>query len=43
LIKLESRVTTHSTRLLAGLAVSGFGVTIAPLPAVAEELGPVAG
>jgi DNA-binding transcriptional LysR family regulator len=38
LIKLESRVTTHSTRSLTDLAVSGFGVTIAPLPAVSEEL-----
>jgi DNA-binding transcriptional LysR family regulator len=38
LIKLESRVTTHSTRSLTGLAVSGFGVMVAPLPSVAEEL-----
>jgi DNA-binding transcriptional LysR family regulator len=38
LIKLESRVTTHSTRSLTGLAVSGFGVMIAPLPTVTEEL-----
>jgi DNA-binding transcriptional LysR family regulator len=38
LVKLESRVTTHSTRSLTGLAVSGFGVMIAPLPTVAEEL-----
>jgi len=38
LVKLESRVTTHSTRSLTGLAVSGFGVMIAPHPTVAEEL-----
>ena len=38
LVKLESRVTTHSTRSLTGLAVSGFGVMIAPRPTVAEEL-----
>jgi LysR family transcriptional regulator, transcriptional activator for aaeXAB operon len=38
LIKLESRVTTHSTRSLTGLAVSSFGVMIAPAPTVAEEL-----
>lgn len=37
-IKLESRVTTHSTRALTGLAVSGFGVMIAPFPSVAEEV-----
>ena len=38
LIKLESRVTTHSTRSLTDLAVSGFGIMIAPLPSVSEEL-----
>jgi DNA-binding transcriptional LysR family regulator len=38
LIKLESRINTHSTRSLTDLAVSGLGVTIAPLPAVSEEL-----
>jgi LysR family transcriptional regulator, transcriptional activator for aaeXAB operon len=38
LIKLESRVTTHSMRSLTDLAVSGFGVMIAPRLAVAEEL-----
>jgi LysR family transcriptional regulator, transcriptional activator for aaeXAB operon len=38
LIKLESRITTHSARSLTDLAVSGLGVMIAPLPAVTEEL-----
>jgi DNA-binding transcriptional LysR family regulator len=38
LIKLESRITTHSVRSLTDLAVSGLGVTIAPLPAVSDEL-----
>jgi DNA-binding transcriptional LysR family regulator len=38
LIKLESRVTTHSMRSLTDLAVSGFGVMIAPRLAVAGEL-----
>jgi LysR family transcriptional regulator, transcriptional activator for aaeXAB operon len=38
LIKLESRITTHSSRSLTDLAVSGLGVTIAPRPTVSEEL-----
>jgi LysR family transcriptional regulator, transcriptional activator for aaeXAB operon len=38
LVKLESRVTTHSMRSLIDLAISGFGVMIAPRPMVTEEL-----
>ena len=38
LVKLESRVTTHSMRSLIDLAIGGFGVMIAPRPMVAEEL-----
>jgi DNA-binding transcriptional LysR family regulator len=38
LVKLESRVNTHSTRSLIDLAISGFGVLIAPHPTVAAEL-----
>jgi LysR family transcriptional regulator, transcriptional activator for aaeXAB operon len=38
LVKLESRVTTHSTRSLTDLAIGGFGVMIAARPTVSEEL-----